>query len=87
MEIYNKISEDLLPTPTKSHYLFNLRDVSKVFQGLVMVKALHVNKADQFARLWLHESQRVFSDRLINYDDKDWCSEGTLPIQQYNGWE
>lgn len=23
-------------------------------------------------RLWIHECSRVFSDRLVNEDDKDW---------------
>jgi dynein heavy chain len=32
IEIYMRMSQELLPTPTKSHYTFNLRDVSKVFQ-------------------------------------------------------
>ena len=30
VEIYNYISTTMLPTPTKIHYLFNLRDISKV---------------------------------------------------------
>jgi dynein heavy chain, axonemal len=36
IEIYNKIQEDLKPTPAKFHYTFNLRDVSKVIQGIMM---------------------------------------------------
>ena len=33
VEIYNRLSIDLLPTPAKSHYVFNLRDLSKCVQG------------------------------------------------------
>ncbi|KAG2466381.1 DYH6 protein, partial [Polypterus senegalus] len=33
VEIYRRMSTDLLPTPAKSHYVFNLRDLSKCVQG------------------------------------------------------
>ena len=36
IEIYQKISEELRATPAKFHYMFNLRDVSKVIQGILM---------------------------------------------------
>ena len=43
VKIYERIASELLPTPAKSHYTFNLRDLSKVFQGLLMVKADHAD--------------------------------------------
>lgn len=35
VEIYSRMSTDLLPTPAKSHYVFNLRDLSKCVQGIL----------------------------------------------------
>ena len=37
VDIYQSIKRDLLPTPAKSHYTYNMRDLSKVFQGIAMV--------------------------------------------------
>jgi dynein heavy chain len=75
IEIYNRISAELLPTPIKSHYTFNLRDVSKVFQGVLMIKSSKCQSPDLFKKLWVHESMRVFYDRLINEEDQIWFEE------------
>mmetsp|Transcript_7627 Transcript_7627/g.14387 ORF Transcript_7627/g.14387 Transcript_7627/m.14387 type:complete len:3920 (+) Transcript_7627:928-12687(+) len=69
---YNTILAELLPTPSKSHYTFNLRDISKVFQGILMSSNRSITEPDTMIRLWIHEASRVFNDRLINNEDKNW---------------
>ncbi|CAN0221029.1 unnamed protein product [Ectocarpus sp. 6 AP-2014] len=73
--MYNTILADLRPTPAKSHYTYNLRDLSKVFQGMLMMDHRRVSTAADLARVWVHETRRVFADRLISYEDKDWFED------------
>ena len=59
-----------MPTPAKSHYVFNMRDISKVFQGLYLADKNFYESKEQIIKLWGHEILRVFYDRLINTDDQ-----------------
>ncbi|KAG5504460.1 hypothetical protein JKF63_04912 [Porcisia hertigi] len=72
IEVYIKVSTDLLPIPSKSHYLFSLRDLSKVFQGIYGCYLEGITGKEQLVALWVHESQRVFSDRMNDPADKMW---------------
>ncbi|XP_066933177.1 dynein axonemal heavy chain 2-like [Clytia hemisphaerica] len=71
IDIYTSIVQTMLPTPTKIHYLFNLRDISKVFQGLLRANKDYHDTKSSIARLWVHECFRVFADRLIDDNDRE----------------
>lgn len=57
-----------MPTPTKSHYIYNVRDLFKVFEGISRVQKLP--SPFYLIKLWAHESLRIFSDRLVDDFDK-----------------
>ena len=70
MQIYKKACEQFLPTPQKSHYLFNLRDFSRVMRGILLVPQANMKEEKKLYRLWVHEIYRVFYDRLIDDEDR-----------------
>ncbi|XP_052746778.1 dynein axonemal heavy chain 6 [Bicyclus anynana] len=72
VEVYLKICAELLPTPAKSHYVFNLRDLSKSMQGVLQADAAYMRAPQGMLRLFYHECLRVFHDRLINIEDKSY---------------
>lgn len=67
---FNSLTAARLPrTPVKFHYVFNLRDVARVFQGLLRANLTNFSKPEQLLRLWKHELQRVYADRLADEAD------------------
>ena len=73
--VYAGVQQRLKPTPNKSHYTFNLRDMSKIFQGVCSAHQKTVATKVQLLQLWLHEAQRVFADRMIDDTDKGVLAE------------
>ncbi|GMF33821.1 unnamed protein product [Phytophthora lilii] len=97
-ELFQRIVQGLLPTPSKCHYTFNLRDVTKLMQGIVLgtrgFAASSIKVAgpqptsgltvSTVVSLWAHESIRVFRDRLIDNSDRKWFSEQLVEIANSN---
>jgi dynein heavy chain len=71
INLFNIVQDEFLPTPTKPHYQFNMRDISKVFQGLYLADKFLYEQKEQVVKLWGHEVLRVFADRLINVEDQN----------------
>jgi len=70
INLYHKIGEVFRATPAKAHYVFNLRDISKVIQGICQVDKYYCDTKESLLKLWCHEIMRIFGDRMTNNNDK-----------------
>lgn len=84
VEMYRAIASEMRPVPAKSHYMFNLRDISKVIQGMASVVPEYLRSKEHLIRLWYHESSRVFCDRLVNEVDIQWFTSKVQDIFEYH---
>jgi len=67
--LYNEVKTNFLQTPNKPHFLFNIYDLSRVFQGILQIDKEHINSQTCLFRLCLHEFMRNFSDRFSQNDE------------------
>uniref|UniRef100_G3PRS5 Dynein axonemal heavy chain 11 n=1 Tax=Gasterosteus aculeatus TaxID=69293 RepID=G3PRS5_GASAC len=67
--LHQKISQNFLPTAIRFHYIFNLRDLSNIFQGILFALPASIRYPMDLVHLWLHESSRVYSDKLMEEKD------------------
>lgn len=80
--LHEDISVKFLPSATKFVYNWNMRELSNIFQGLTVSAGEYFPTPMKFARLWVHECYRVFSDRLINPEELNKFSERILEVSK-----
>jgi len=69
LAVHKDCCDTFRKTAANFHYEFNIRHLANLFQGLLMAEAPNFEYAEKFVHLWLHESQRVYGDRLVSAGD------------------
>ncbi|NWR90162.1 DYH9 protein, partial [Furnarius figulus] len=67
--LHSKVATTFLPTAVKFHYIFNLRDFSNIFQGLLFSTPECLKEPQDLVKLYLHESNRVYRDKMVEAND------------------
>ena len=71
LAVHKEVSDTFRKTAANFHYSFNIRHLANVFQGLLIATPGIFYDPEKFVYLWLHESERTYGDRLVDYDDLD----------------
>eukprot|EP00891_Asterochloris_glomerata_P002883 jgi/Astpho2/2883/Aster-01037 len=66
IELHRHVMNNFLPSAVKFHYQFNLRELSSITQGLLRMSKDFYKEPIKVVRLWVHEAERVLSDRMIS---------------------
>eukprot|EP00929_Paragymnodinium_shiwhaense_P087549 TRINITY_DN476_c0_g6_i1.p1 TRINITY_DN476_c0_g6~~TRINITY_DN476_c0_g6_i1.p1 ORF type:complete len:3651 (-),score=1240.57 TRINITY_DN476_c0_g6_i1:538-10725(-) len=75
IDVWDKIKNSLLPTPSRFHYVFNMRDLSRIFQGVMEAPLVCIPDEARLVSLWKHECTRVFADKLSRIQDKEFVDK------------
>jgi dynein heavy chain len=80
LRLYTTIQEKLPRTPSNFHYIFNLRDLGKIYQGICRATVDKFTEPEEIVRLWRNESDRVFGDRLTSEKDLKVIRDMTMTL-------
>ena len=69
LTLHGEVERSFRKTALNFHYEFNVRHLTNIFQGLLVAKPEAIKEPDNLIKLWIHESERVYGDRLVNIED------------------
>jgi dynein heavy chain, axonemal len=69
LNLHSRMAQIFMPTAIKFHYIFNLRDLANIFQGMLFATGDSIRDANSMIQLWVHEANRVYCDKLVNEQD------------------
>ncbi|KAK1747403.1 dynein heavy chain [Skeletonema marinoi] len=75
IEIFTACQKKFTPQ-MQPQYFYSPRELSRWVRGIyeAVVHMDHGLTREELIRIWAHEALRLFSDRLVEHDEIEWCS-------------
>ncbi len=69
LSLHENVTKTFRKTAANLYYEFNIRHMSNVFGGLLSAKPSEFADGEKIVLLWMHESERIYGDRLVSVSD------------------
>lgn len=66
IQLHSDVERNFRKTAINFHYQFNVRHLTGIFQGMLQATEKSIKEPENFAKLWVHEAERIFGDRLVS---------------------
>ncbi|KAI9031438.1 dynein heavy chain [Hyaloraphidium curvatum] len=72
VEFYQR-SQERFTADIQAHYIYSPRELTRWVRGIFeTIKPLETLSLEGLVRIWAHEALRLFHDRLVDQDERDW---------------
>jgi len=69
LTLHGEVERNFRKTAVNFHYEFNVRHLTNIFQGLLVARPEVISEPDKFIKMWVHESERIYGDRLSSAEN------------------
>eukprot|EP01084_Bolivina_argentea_P084877 153460_1 len=78
VDVYQN-SQKRFNTDIQAHYVYSPRELSRwtraMYRALAYIEDVGGTTAEEIVRLWAHEALRLFSDRLVDVEERKWTAD------------
>lgn len=84
LQLHQKVCSKFKKSASNFHYEFNIRHLTGVMQGLIFASSEKFKEQEKIVKLWIHEVERIYGDRLVSTSDLSIFRKECLEIVKKN---